>query len=56
MFVGVRPKYVPLPLGRAGVREKTVGGLYHTPSRVIIADDLVVKDNAKDFYYPESAY
>ncbi len=42
--------------GVEGARGNTVGGLYHTPSRVIIAADLVVKENAKDFYFPESAY
>jgi len=42
--------------GVAGAREKTVGGLYHAPSRVILAADLVVKKNAKAFYFPESAY
>jgi len=42
--------------GVQGARGETVGGLYHTPSRVILAADLVVKENAKDFYFPESAY
>jgi len=37
-------------------RGENVGGLYHTPSRVIIAADLVVKDNADAFYLPEAAY
>lgn len=42
--------------GVEDARGKTVGGLYHTPSRVIIAADLGVKENAKTFYFPESAY
>lgn len=42
--------------GVAGARGENVGGLYHTPSRVIIAADLVVKENADAFYFPESAY
>ena len=42
--------------GVAGARGKTVGGLYHAPSRVILNADLVVKENAKDFYFPDSAY
>ena len=42
--------------GVQGARGETVGGLYHTPSRVILAADLVVKENAKEFYFPESAY
>lgn len=43
-------------LAVAGVKGETVGGLYHTPSRVIIGADLVVKSNAESFYFPESAY
>jgi len=42
--------------GVEGARGNTVGGLYHTPSRVIIAADLVVKENAEAFYFPEAAY
>lgn len=42
--------------GVAGARAENVGGLYHTPSRVIIAADLVVKENADAFYFPEAAY
>ncbi len=42
--------------GVEGARGNTVGGLYHTPSRVILAADLVVKENAEDFYFPDSAY
>jgi ribose transport system substrate-binding protein len=42
--------------GVAGARGENVGDLYHTPSRVIIAADLVVKENADAFYFPESAY
>jgi len=42
--------------GVEGARGNTVGGLYHTPSRVILAADLVVKENAEAFYFPDSAY
>jgi ribose transport system substrate-binding protein len=42
--------------GVEGARGNTVGGLYHTPSRVILAADLVVKENAENFYFPDSAY
>lgn len=42
--------------GVNGARGKTVGGLYHIPSRVILNADLVIKANAKDFYFPDSAY
>ncbi|MBU2643768.1 MAG: substrate-binding domain-containing protein [bacterium] len=42
--------------GVAGARGEKVGGLYHAPSRVILSADLVVKENAKDFYFPTSAY
>ena len=42
--------------GVEGARGNKVGGLYHTPSRVILAADLVVKENAEDFYFPDSAY
>lgn len=42
--------------GVQGARGETIGGLYHIPSRVILAADLVVKENAEDFYFPESAY
>lgn len=42
--------------GVEGARGNTVGGLYHTPSRVILNADLVTKENAKDFYFPDSAY
>jgi ribose transport system substrate-binding protein len=43
-------------LAVAGVKGETVGNLYHTPSRVIIGADLVVKSNAKNFYYPTAAF
>ncbi len=42
--------------GVQGARGEKVGGLYHIPSRVILAADLVVKENAKDYYFPKSAY
>lgn len=40
----------------AGVKGETVGSLYHKPSRVIIGADLVTPENAKDYYYPDSAF
>ena len=43
-------------LAVAGVKGEKVGNLYHTPSRVIIGADLVVKDNADQFYYPKAAF
>ena len=43
-------------LAVAGVKGETVGNLYHTPSRVIIGADLVVKGNADQFYYPDAAF
>ena len=43
-------------LAVAGVKGETVGNLYHTPSRVIIGADLVVKGNADKFYYPKAAF
>ena len=43
-------------LAVAGVKGETVGNLYHTPSRVIIGADLVIKDNADKFYYPAAAF
>ncbi len=42
--------------GVQGARGEKVGGLYHAPSRVILAADLVVKQNAKAYYFPTSAY
>jgi ribose transport system substrate-binding protein len=42
--------------GVEGARGKTVGGLYYSPSRVIISADLVVKENTEAYYYPEAAY
>jgi ribose transport system substrate-binding protein len=43
-------------LAVAGVKGETVGNLYHTPSRVIIGAELVVKGNADKFYYPTAAF
>jgi len=43
-------------LAVAGVKGETVGNLYHSPSRVIIGADLVLKENAKKFYFPASAF
>jgi len=43
-------------LAVAGVKGEKVGNLYHTPSRVIIGADLVVKGNADQFYYPTAAF
>jgi ribose transport system substrate-binding protein len=43
-------------LAVAGVKGETVGNLYHTPSRVIIGADLVIKGNADKYYYPTAAF
>ncbi len=42
--------------GVQGARGLKVGNLYHAPSRVILSADLVVKANAKAYYFPTSAY
>ena len=42
--------------GVNGARGEKVGGLYHIPSRVILSADLVTKENAKDYYYPDAAF
>jgi len=42
--------------GVKGARGEKVGSLYHTPSRVILAADLVVKENADAYYYPTAAF
>jgi ribose transport system substrate-binding protein len=43
-------------LAVAGVKGEKVGSLYHTPSRIIIGADLVVKENADKFYFPTAAF
>lgn len=42
--------------GVQGARGEKVGGLYHIPSRVILSADLVVKENAADYYFPDAAF
>lgn len=43
-------------LGVNGARGEKIGGLYHIPSRIILAADLVVKENAKAYYFPTAAF
>ena len=45
-----------IALAVAGVKDENVGGLYHKPTRVILGAELVVKENAKDYYFPDAAY
>jgi ribose transport system substrate-binding protein len=43
-------------LAVAGAKGDMVGDLYHSPSRVILGAELVTKDNAKEFYFPDAAF
>ncbi len=45
-----------IALAVAGVKGETLGNMYHAPSRVILGADLVTKENAKDFYFPDAAF
>ena len=45
-----------MALAIAGVKHENLGNLYHRPTRLILGAELVVKENAKDFYFPEAAY
>lgn len=45
-----------IALAVAGVKDETVGNLYHKPTRVILGAELVVKENAKNYYFPDAAY
>lgn len=45
-----------IALAVAGVKGEMVGNLYHKPTRVILGAELVTKDNAKEYYFPEAAY
>ena len=45
-----------IALAVAGVKDETLGNLYHKPTRLILGAELVTKENAKDYYYPDSAY
>ena len=45
-----------IALAVAGVKDQTLGNMYHKPTRVILGAELVVKDNAKDYYFPEAAF
>ncbi|MFT5594988.1 MAG: ribose transport system substrate-binding protein [Oceanicoccus sp.] len=39
-----------------GVKNETLGYLYHEPSRVILGADLVTKENAAEYYFKDAAY
>lgn len=46
-----------IALAVAGLKQEKIGKLYHTsPSRVILAAELVDKSNVDAFYTPDSAY
>lgn len=45
-----------IALAVAGVKNETMGNMYHKPTRVILGAELVVKDNAKDYYFPDAAF
>ncbi|MCJ8340846.1 MAG: substrate-binding domain-containing protein [Pseudomonadales bacterium] len=45
-----------IALAVAGVKDQTLGNMYHKPTRVILGAELVVKANAKDFYFPDAAF
>ena len=39
-----------------GVRDERVGDMYHYPSRVVLAAELITNDNAAEFYFEDAAY
>lgn len=40
-----------------GLRDEKLGNMYHgIPSRVVLAADLITKDNAAEYYQPDAAY
>jgi len=45
-----------IALAVAGVKDQTLGNMYHKPTRVILGAELVDKDNAKAYYFPEAAF
>lgn len=45
-----------IALAVAGVKDEMLGNLYHKPTRLILGAELVVKENAKDFYFPDAAF
>ncbi len=45
-----------IALAVAGVKDETMGDLYHKPTRVILGAELVVKENAESFYFPDAAF
>lgn len=45
-----------MALAVSGVRGETVGNLYHSPSRVVLAADLITRENAEQFYFEDAAY
>lgn len=45
-----------IALAVSGVKGETPGSLYHNPSRLILEAELVTRDNAEAFYYPDAAF
>ncbi|MEM5527210.1 substrate-binding domain-containing protein [Gammaproteobacteria bacterium AS21] len=45
-----------IALAVAGVKNETLGNLYHKPTRVILGAELIDKSNAKENYFPEAAF
>ncbi|RKF18486.1 ribose ABC transporter substrate-binding protein [Alginatibacterium sediminis] len=46
-----------IALAVTGIKGENLGDMYHTsPSRVILAAELVTKDNAEHFYVPDAAF
>jgi ribose transport system substrate-binding protein len=43
-------------LAVAGAKGEMIGSLYHAPSRLILSAELVTKENAKEFYFPDAAF
>lgn len=39
-----------------GVRGERIGDMYHFPSRVVLASELITEDNAADYYFEDAAY
>lgn len=45
-----------MALAVSGVRAEMVGDMYHFPSRVVLAAELVTEENAEQFYFEDAAY
>ena len=47
-----------ISLGVLGAQDKGLKGFYQkkVPSKIVLAAELVTKENAKDYYVPESVY